>query len=229
MADDSNASDGANGTTTPAATPPATNQNGAGSDEPATPSHRDWNSMAATQRDISKGLSTLITLLTPQAQPKQQEPKKATTDEAKAAPGADVLEEVHRLRADINFKDALTESDVPLSKGQRKQIEKLYKAERPSDVATWLKETFTDLDIKPPVAAKTDAGVSTTLKIPDLGQPGVDRKAHLPDDVMLIPAAAWKAMSPEEQRTAYESQKRKSGGGNPFADKRGVPLIPKKG
>jgi hypothetical protein len=57
----------------------------------------------------------------------------------------------------------------------------------------------------------------------------VDRKNHIPDDILAVPAAAWGSMSPEEKREHYENYKRKSGGGNPFAEKRGVPMIPKKG
>ncbi len=150
-------------------------------------------------------------------------PQEAQEPAKKAAPPA----------ADVTaLRLAILELDTPIPKDKRGLIERLYKSDSPENLDEWLASTVAELGIGKATAAPAAAPVEKPKPVtPDGGPPGVDRKAHLPDD-LLDPAVgeAMKSMTPAEKRAFYEAYKRKRGMDvNVFADKRSKPLIPPKG
>ncbi len=179
--------------------------------------HKAFEAMAPLLEKLDKHLTSLDSaVLKPEKKAAPQEPEKI----------AGKIVDVTGLRL------AILELDTPVPKDKRALIERLYKSEEPTDVDAWLRETVDALGISKPAPVTAAAVVAEKPKpvTPNGGPPGVDRKAHLPDD-LLDPAVgeAMKSMTPQEKRAFYEAYKRKRGMDiNVFAEKRSKPLIPTK-
>jgi hypothetical protein len=232
MADDNTpgGSPPANGTAADAAVTTTTTQQTAGSDEPLV-NKREVVELRKETRENAKKLDAVLDFLKGSTPASKSEPVKA---DAKAP--VDFEARFAAMERQLALKDAY--ADLGIKPGDaRDLIESAirgHNAQDPGEIRS-LVEKYAGL-IKPVVTAPATQATQTQVtaavtqpKVPDGGPPSVDRKAHLPDDILAVPSAAWNAMSPAEQREFYENYKRRNGGGNPFAEKRGVPMIPKKG
>lgn len=221
---------------------PSSVPGGVGGDPPATPATPDpWKALAdsvgwrnpdeikaamKSHRDQVKALEAQgkqLQALLPVVQqlqklmPKEEgEPAKAAETSAKTPP------DIRDLRL------AFLELDNPIPKDKRALIERLYKSESPENVETWLADTVAmfGLDKKPDPKTETQK-VSPAPVAPDTGPAGLDRKNHLPDDILQVDGAVFRAMSPQEKDAYVQRYKRSRGMDvNVFAEKRSKPLIP---
>jgi hypothetical protein len=229
------ADDNTPGTAADAAATTTTTTQQSGSDEPLLNKREVVELRKETRANATK-LDALMEMLKGSMPASKTEPAKA---DAKASPDDRVQALEARYAAmerQLALKDAY--ADLGIKPGDaRDLIESAIlgrNAQDPAEIRS-LVEKYAGLfkaGNTAPASQATQTQVTTAVtqpKVPDGGPPSVDRKAHLPDDILAVPSAAWGAMSGEEKRDFYENYKRKSGGGNPFAEKRGVPMIPKKG
>ncbi len=162
-------------------------------------------------------------------QPKTESP---STEEPKGrVRAADAMDEVTKLRQELAFKDAIDDVDVPLTKGQKSHLKRLYNAERPTDVADWLGSAIDELGLR---AVKQDSKpvespTEPAPKIPNSPQPGLDRKSHLPDDIMKLPPGVTKGMAPNDLKNMWKKYLTQTGddGNEHVLSKRSKPLMPK--
>lgn len=158
-------------------------------------------------------------------QPKTESP---VTEEGKPrVRAADAMDEVTKLRQELAFKDAMDDVDVPLSKGQKSNLKRLYNAERPVNVSDWLASAIDELGLKKP-EKPAEPAAEPAPKVPNSPQPGLDRKSHLPDDILALPPGVTKTMSPTDLVNMWTKYMNSTGGGNPVLSRRSKPLIPKK-
>ena len=202
-------------TTTTAIAPDA----GGGADEPAQPSKREWADYRKEQRETQKKLDANTTALAALvASTKTGEKPKAT--ETKTAPTADeatgaLRVELDGLKSRQAFQDALDETDVPLTKPQRKRLQSMFGHDKPEDAGEWLASALADLGIEKPKSAPTAATAPAPRATPaqaqtrsDTGPPGA---THGEIDLDKITGDALRAMPEDQRRKLYLARDAKQG------------------
>lgn len=216
------------GGTPPPAAPPSDGgspPNSGGSDEQIR-NFKEFVEARKEVRGVAKELVEVKTMLQSfqsflnKAEPvKSQTPPQAAVTSAPAANA-----EVQQLRQELALKEALADRGIT-DVGQRKAIERLYRAEGPQDIGQWLGDTVSQFDSfkKPPEvkAAEPAPGTVAPAKIPpgtsNTGPSGGDKRTLIPTDILQIDGEVWRGMSTEEKRSRWQQHKRSSlGDFNPF-------------
>lgn len=132
-----------------------------------------------------------------------------TTVTSTPATGAD--DAVKQVTALMEFKDHLTELGVTSTK-QRTALTNLWKAEKPSDVGPWLKETTEALGLKlgtqdkPPITTPSNQG---TPKLPG-------NSNGAPDSVLTMTETEISNLTPAQIMESLNKATGKSRGSNPY-------------
>ena len=121
------------------------------------------------------------------------------------------------LRRELAFKDALSESGIVFTAGQRTRLAKLYAADKPSDATVWLATEIEGLGLKPatPPAAAAPAGAAPAKGKSDTGAPGLAGRMSLPGNVLDAKKSDLEGMSHAEIKKWFEQSTNRSG--NPWA------------
>lgn len=111
-----------------------------------------------------------------------------------ASSGEDVGDRIRaEFRAEIDFKDQLIEAGV--TKSQRTVLARLWAAEKPADVGTWLDTTMSSLGIKQG-APEVKVVVPTTPS--DQGDPAANRgQGGVNDDIRKMTPSEIKTLGPQ--------------------------------
>lgn len=189
------------------AAPTTTNTTPTG-DEPAAPSHRDWNALTQNVRDFKKLAQQILDSQKP-VEPKAEKPKVEATDDKYAALQAQFNEmkrtaELKESYADLGIKPGPT----------RELLELAVKAANPENVREFVEKYAATLVAQPaPTAQAAPIKPKVTT---DTGAPAVDPKNTIPDDLRYMPIEVWKGMSPEERRKRYEKFSGQGVNANPW-------------
>lgn len=184
----------------------------------AEPSHRDWNAMAQNVRELNaafKALTPVLASLAPTSAPAKNEPA-APAAAKTAGDGADTA----ALMARLAINEALDEFDGQLSREQRTLVKRLYAAEKPADVGSWLSATAESLGAAKKAAAPTTPSVGAPRAV-DPGTPVGGSAGELPLDPALIPQSVVDSWTPKQAQDWYDRYRAKSGRfEHPFAKAR---------
>lgn len=188
---------------------PAGNGTAAPSTPPATPAADATGKQPDVWRNVDEIKDTLkeVRELRRQLQeatgrtPKPAETPASATTTAPADPVAE-------LRAEMALKDAIADADL----GQhRKRVERLWRAERPQDVAVWLKATAEEMGWKPgtetPVVKTPDQVPPTETPPPSPATQG----RSIPSNPSALTKEQIEGMSEKELKAHWEAFKRSSG------------------
>lgn len=173
-------------------------------------------------REANKSIKDAVAQFTALA---QQIQKPAEKKEEKPATADDALAELRELKGMLAFKDALDERGVTDTK-QRRVLERLFRAERPSDARQWLDSEMEGIGTIAKPAASASTGTETkkdpAIAPSNTGAPAVGGNgAAVPLDPSLVPQSVVDAWTPEEARAWYEKYKAQNGVfKHPFADKK---------
>ncbi len=197
--------------TTPAVVTPAP------ADAGAQPSHRDWGQMAVTMRKILEKLD----------QPAPVAPAPAARPAAAATPTtADAVSEVAAMRRELELRDAMDAAGVDPK--NRATVKRLYAAEQPQDLNSWLDGAMKDFGWKagsaaasiPVAPAPVSTAVNPASAPSNTGPPAGNGAPTLDPNPMKWPREVLEAMSPEDRKSAMDKYVRNLGGYvDPFADK----------
>ena len=174
------------------------------SDEAANPSKRDWANAQKELRDVTKKLDTVMAAIAGNGKP-TPEPKPTPADTS----------EVAVLRKEIAFRDAISDSGLPVSPALRKRLQEMYKSASPDDAGAWLAEVAADLGIKKSDPAAPPAAPVPPPQAPPSPNPGAPAlKPNLTPDGRNLHQAdgqAYKAL-PLDKRKELATQFLQSGG-----------------
>lgn len=200
------------------AQPPVTSPSEPSTDEPVL-SKRELVEARKEIRESNKLMQQVLSKLNGQP----SEPPKPTTQTAAASPRDDVAE----LRAEMALEKALSANGVTDPK-QRARIERMWKAERPTDVGTWLGDVSTEFGFgarAAPPAPSTPTQPVTPPPPPkgrsDTGAPGGSPTTSATQDLNNITAEALRHLPRDERMKVYEQRRAQhSRDHNPWAKPR---------
>lgn len=179
-------------------------------DVPAAPSHRDWNGLAQNIRGISQGIQQLVEKLS------QQGPSpdgKAPAAKAEPVATGDVAAVKAEFQRELEFRDALDAHGVDPK--HRAQLKRLYAAERPQDLESWMSDTVEAFGMKPKQPAPVKPVVPPTAPS-DTGPPVVASSGELDPNPNKWPSSVLEKMTPDEIKTAVDKWINRAGGRNPY-------------
>lgn len=176
-------------------------------DEPAAPSHRDWNAMTQNLREVKKQLAEVLAQKPPE--PKAEKPKAETTDEKYAA----LESQLKEMKRTAELKESYADLGIKPGPG-RELIEMAVKAANPENVREFVEKYAATLVAQP--AATAPAAPQKPKVTTDTGAPAVDPKNTIPDDLRYMPVEVWKGMTPEERRKRWEKFSGQGAHSNPW-------------
>ena len=182
-------------------------------DEPAQPSHRDWNRLAQGMRETNDAVKAALAALQAGSVPQKQKGTETVPNESAA------LAEISKMRSELAFRDALDAAGVSDTK-QRTVLQKMWKADAPADVETWMPEAVDLAGFKKAATVPVTTPVTTPVTIPtaasNTGAPVSSPSTDLPANPLEWPPAVVEKMITEDFRKALEKHRATSGRGNPF-------------
>lgn len=187
-------------------------------EEAAAPSKKEWAQYRQEQRRTNEALTALLAQRpTPHATPTAPTPKPTT-------PSADAPAEWQTVRLRQDFDDALDETDVSLSKGQRRFLRDSFIAQRPPDAKAWITSAVASIGVTKTDPATTSApGTKTTPAATapsDTGPPAGGKGLALPAHPSQLTQQVIDAMTPQEAREYIDRYMHANGKfENPFAAK----------
>ena len=134
---------------------------------------------------------------------------------------ADVMERVTQVEAMLAFKEALVELDKPLSKEQRKVLERLYKAERPDpeQLADWMADNLQAFGASSPVPQRAQESAAAPRNPP---LPVAPDQSIIPTDIFQISGPVARSLDHATRKEKYQQFLSARGDvRNPFAAPKG--------
>ena len=182
-------------------------------DEAAAPSKRDWAQSKQDQREIKAKLEQMTQLLASLKGGNAPAPEKAKDSSAPVDTGST------NVLAELAFRDAMDEHGIT-DVTHKKALRRLFSAERPPDVGSWLLDAVETLGITRKAAAVTEApkpAAVPPIASSNTGAPVGGTKTELSANPWEWPKEVVDKMSPAEVHAAVEAHRRQSGGfTNPF-------------
>ena len=145
----------------------------------------EWVAFRREYRDSIKALGERMQ---PKAQP-------APADAGAPAPAASA-----DAMAELALRDAMDDLGLPLTKAQKAHVRRLYRAEKPPQLESWLSDTVAVFGLSTNVPVTPAAPVAPAgPRPPNPGAPGGAAPIEqLPDDPLAIPADVLRGISPED-------------------------------
>lgn len=199
-------------TPTPAAGTPTTTAPVTPTTEPAAPSKGDWAGFQKTLREQTQLIASITEKLNALGQP--QKP----AEPAKPADASALAQQVADLNRRISIRDALAVAGVTDPKVAAR-LERVAKAENPSDLGSFVAEFIADFVPAKPAAAAPAAPVAPPTAPSNTGAPAPTpgpSTGQLPDNPLLWPAEVVKKMPLEEYRKALNDYDARAGKGDPL-------------
>lgn len=192
--------------------PPSDGGNGAppaAGNEPANPSHKDWNAAAANMRKTQEAVSAIPGLVAAEVgkameatfaklglgvQPPSPAPAGGGAPAPVAGGGVD-------FQRELALRDAMDEHDVP--KDKRPTVRRLFAAEKPGDVGGWVKQTMSDPYFKSAPGGASGPPSPGAPPVPpapgvDPGPPAGVAPSVEPFNILKAPPHVIDKMTPED-------------------------------
>ena len=202
MSDEILAPADAGGTSTPAPV--------ASPERVAEPSHRDWNAMAQNVRELNAAFKQLTPVLASLAPPAAA-PAKTEVAAPPAAKTAGDGAEVAALQRRLAINEALDDFETPLSREQRNLVKRLFAAENPADVGSWLASTAASLGAGKNLPAPSITKPAGAPRAVDPGTPAGGSAATIPLDPAQIPQSVVDSWTKEQAADWWAKYSAQSG------------------
>ncbi len=179
------------------------------------PASEEWRNpeeikkMIKQTRENAKLLETLTPLVTSlqKALGKTETPAPVKAQDTVATPGDD-------LAGKLALRDAMTDLSVKLDRDSRELIDRLWKAEKPTDVGSWLDKTVKQLKLGAQPASAAAPVVEQAKPASNTGAPGAVKAPA--NSLQGVDGATFTHLSVEEQRSMIEGFLGSEGTRNPM-------------
>lgn len=123
--------------------------------------------------------------------------------------------QIAALQARLDFRDAIAEAGLSLTRKQQDLLETAYRSQRPSNLGQWVRDQAEVFGSAEPKAATTPAPAE--VPVPEQAKPVSNQGAPLanpgalPDDPRLIPPHIWKNLKREDRMARVNGWMAKNG------------------